>query len=88
MIAGNEGKRSQTGVEIGVEAFNPKPAALDQRRNLIVVVGSGNRAALQPLRRVANPSMTAAKPSSSARRSDIVTSALSFGVDPMRGGVG
>src|SRR5712671_3666672 len=47
MIAGNEGQRSQTGVEIGVEVFHPKPAALDQRRNLIVVVWSGNRAALQ-----------------------------------------
>jgi hypothetical protein len=33
-------------------------------------------------------SMTAAKPSSSVRRSYIVTSALSFGADPNRGGVG
>jgi hypothetical protein len=55
MIAGNVGQRSQTGVEIGVEVFHPKPAALDQRRNLVIVVGSSNRAAFQSFRSVANP---------------------------------
>ena len=53
-VAGDIGGFRQTGIDVGVEVFHPKPAALGQRRNLIIIVGSSNRAAFEAFRGVAN----------------------------------
>ena len=53
-VAGDKGDFCQTGIEIGAEMFHPKPAALGQRGNLIIIVGSSNRAAFEAFRGVAN----------------------------------
>jgi hypothetical protein len=54
MITRNEGYRFQTRIEIGVEIGDTLSAAIDQVRDLLVVMGAGNRPALQACDRVAD----------------------------------
>jgi len=82
MLARDEGHFRQPRVYIAAEVCDPNLAALDERRDLRVVTRPALGAALR------TPSITAAKPSSSTRRSQIVTKALSFGVVPSNGAAG
>src|SRR5258708_6615641 len=49
-----EGYVSQPRIEIGEEVFHPQFAALDQFRDLFVVMGAGDRAAFETWHRIAN----------------------------------
>jgi len=79
-VASHERRFRQPRVEIGVEIRDVLPAAVDQGGDLFVVVRPCYRAAA-----LRTPSMTAAKPSSSTRRSHMTTSALPTGPVPRRG---
>lgn len=85
MITRNEGYRFQTRIEIGVEIGDTLSAAIDQVRDLLVVMGAGNRAALQACDVLRIASMTEAKPSISVRRSHMPMRALPSGVAPNNG---
>ena len=52
-VAGDKGYFRQTPIEIGIEVLHPKLASVGQRGNLIIIVGSSNRASFEPFRRVA-----------------------------------
>src|SRR5216684_8389753 len=87
-LAGRERSPAQSSVEIGEEILHPELATLCQLGNLLVIMRPGDRAAFETGAELRMASMTAANPSSSARRSHIATSAFSFAVSPSKSGVG
>ena len=77
------------GLKVGIEIRHPLLASLDQRWNLgRSQCGPEMARPFKPAAAFRTPSMTEAKPSSSARRSHMVMSAFSFGVAPSSGTLG
>jgi len=87
-ISRNERYLGEPDVEVSVEIPDALLASFDQRRDLIVIMRTGKARFLRPGTALRTASITAANPSSSARRSHMITNAFIFGVAPSSGGSG
>lgn len=87
-LAGDECRLREPHLQVCLEVDDPLAAAFHQRRNLFVVVGAGNRAAFQPCSVVADSLHHGRKALELRPALHMVTSALSLGEPPRRGGVG